>query len=356
MAHQRRRPARFRLPQILILVFVAVLALLGGASRADEIAQTAVRLAAITMIAILVAVPDRPLDRAVVPPLIGLAVAAVLIAVQLLPLPYAWWTAMPGRDLYREATELAGLPGAWRPWSLSPDRTWNALLGLVVPLAMLLILGRLRQGERLALAPVILLVVALSAGAMMLQMTGILSISPYFRTGNEAAVGLFANRNHQALLLAIGLPLAANWATENQLSSVAPALRLWIALACIAVFMILIPATGSRTGLVLGGIGLFMAGVIAWEPGREALGRIRSRRRRRQVTTAAAIGAAALMIVAFSFSRAVGVQRLLKLDVVADTRSRLLPRVLEMAETFFPFGSGYGTFDPRFEDLSGLTS
>jgi hypothetical protein len=222
---------------------------------------------------------------------------------------------------------------------------------------MLLILGRLRQGERLALAPVILLVVALSAGAMMLQMTGILSISPYFRTGNEAAVGLFANRNHQALLLAIGLPLAANWATENQLSSVAPALRLWIALACIAVFMILIPATGSRTGLVLGGIGLFMAGVIAWEPGREALGRIGSRRRRRQVTTAAAIGAAALMIVAFSFSRAVGVQRLLKLDVVADTRSRLLPRVLEMAETFFPFGSGYGTFDPafrRFERLDAL--
>src|SRR3546814_16949820 len=85
----------------------------------------------------------------------------------------------------------------------------------------------------------------------------------YEITNNESAVGLFANRNRQAALLACLFPMLAVYASIDHPS--AERMRLKFALcASVALFFLpLLLVTGSRAGLVLGVIGL-LAGALLY--------------------------------------------------------------------------------------------
>ena len=136
---------------------------------------------------------------------------ACLIAVHLVPLPPAVWQALPGRELVAANDRLAGLNGVWRPFSLAPGTTWNALYSLLVPFAVLLCGIQLDRDHLLRLVPVILAIGALSGLIGILQVIGDASGPLYFYriTNGDSAVGLFSNRNHHAIFLAALFPMLA---------------------------------------------------------------------------------------------------------------------------------------------------
>lgn len=343
--------------QIALIGFLCLLALIGGSSKSDESAQILVRLGALVGLAYAVCVRPVPFDSATKPVAIVLAAACIAVAVQLIPLPYALWSALPGRELYAQQGMAAGVGTLWRPLSLSPDRTWNALLSLIVPLSIVALMAKMDLHQRRSLLPVLVCLVGLSALVVLFRlMTGSDWIARFDST-DLGGSGIFANRNHQALLLVMGFPLLAVWAVEGRLSHIGARLRWWIGGAGAATLVVLIPATGSRTGLALSGLALLMTAAILWTPITQGMRKAGRRKNRRLIIAGASVALVGLIFLTLTLNRAEGVRRLMSTDVAGDVRARLFPRVLEMMTTYFPAGAGYGSFDPafrRFERLADL--
>ena len=343
----RRSGGRYYLA--LGVAFLLALGALGGASRGDELQQVFVRLAAITVIAAALWPVDLSTFREARGPAIGLGLIYLLVLVQLIPLPSGLWAVAPGRELYQAVAEQTGHV-AWRPLSISPDPTLNALGALLPVTAMILVALALDFRRRLVLARLIVAIACVSALLGLLQLAaGGTSLHLFRVTSEGSAVGLFANRNHQAVLMSCCLPLTAAVASLEDNSR---RTRIFAAGTLVLLVMAL-AATGSRMGLLLGLIGL---GSAAWIYG-SANGGISGFTRRQRLACAGA-AVAAIIPLTLLISRT-GVLARLASDPVDTTRSAALRPMIEAARTFLPFGSGFGTFDPvfrRFEPDSLLST
>lgn len=322
-------------------LFLLALLFFGGASRGDEVAQPIVRLAAIAVLAWAAFRFDREARARAGTIGAMFAALALLLAVQLVPLPPGLWEALPGRSLYADALATAGVGAAWRPLSLTPDLTLNALLGLLPAAAALAVVALIPR----KLGPLVLaLLLAAIAVAVLLAIFQVSTGRPYlYRTTNVgAAVGSFANRNHFALFVALALPLLAGWAGIAPRRGERPGIRDILALSCAsAVFPILLIA-GSRGGLICGAFAAAaaLALVLISRPTLD-------RRKRGIVLAAGAAGIAAIIAVFVLFSRDEAFKRLLS-GSDDDSRGDLTPMVLRMIGDYFPFGSGWGSFDPLY--------
>ena len=56
-----------------------------------------------------------------------------LVLLQLIPLPPATWETLPGRQTVVKGYTAVGMAAPWLPVSLTPNATWDAGLGLVIP-------------------------------------------------------------------------------------------------------------------------------------------------------------------------------------------------------------------------------
>ncbi len=294
--------------------------------------------------------------RKVRPVALLLTGAIVLVALQLVPLPPFIWTALPGRDLFVEAAAAMGQPQPWRPLSLSPGATWNALGSLIVPVAALALAANLdTQRHWRILAWLIVLVMA---GAMlgMLQFSGARYDNPLTNDIRGLVSGSFANRNHFALFVAIGCLLIPAWAFHEDRNV---RWKVLAATGVLAVMVLLLLAIGSRMGMVVGVLGLMLgAGAVQ--------GSIRraSRQLPAKMIALLALSAAALVVLgvvlSISLDRAVSLDRALSLEASEDLRARFVPVTLDLAVRYFPAGSGFGAFDPVFragepDDLLQIT-
>jgi len=334
---------------VAYLLFLGVVALTGGSSHYDAASQPIVRLAAILLIGVLIlrVPPHSPGGFR-----IGLwfvAALAVLILLQLVPLPPALWGALPGHGRYLAAAIAAGESQPWRALNLTPDRGWNALFALLPPAAVMFAATRLRTRDQGAVL-LGLIVIALASAVI-----GLAQVSAgeddalrfYAAPPTGSAVGLFANRNHQALLIACGLPMLGLWAERVRGDRVKGRLHAALALIGGAFLVLIIPTTGSRMGLGLAGLALVFALVLSWPAIRVAIAGM-SARGRRLAAGAFLLALAVLIVTALTFSRAESVQRLFAIDPVDDARVRLLKPLIGMIRTFLPFGSGFGSFDPVY--------
>ena len=99
---------------IPFLVFIGVLWVAGGASRADVAGQVVSRAAAWVALVTLIILGDRRSligDRQV----LALLVATILLPlVQIIPIPPSWWSGLPGRGIFLEAATAAGMAQPWR--------------------------------------------------------------------------------------------------------------------------------------------------------------------------------------------------------------------------------------------------
>ena len=346
---------------VMLIILVTILWVAGGASMATVSGQIIVRAASILLLITAIVVGPRPAFANDGPVWLVICAAIVVVVIQLVPLPPAWWQALPGRDFFGEAALASGQPQPWRPLAIVPGRAVNAAASLIVPLTVLVLVSGLRRDERAALPGLLMAVTAAALVVGLLQFTGADLTNPFVNAGAGAVDGLFANRNHFALFLSIGCVVAPAWAFGERgdtAGTTRPRAR-WrgpLAFAVIVLSALIILASGSRSGVILAVLGIGGGLLLA----RHGIARDLRYYPRwvAPVAIASVVGAVALFVlVSILAGRAVSIDRLLTLDSGQDLRARNLPIVLTMVRDYFPVGSGYGGFDPLFrihEPLSSL--
>ena len=341
---------RYRLSVALLLM--AALAACGGASRLDEDQQAMVRLLSLlAVLATLWPLDFAPLRRHAA----TVAAAAAIVALpllQLTPLPPALWAALPGHVLYADIAAATGTIG-WRPLTLTPDLTRNTLLALLPGFAAGLSSLYLDQQQRVHLYETIVGLAVISAVWGLAQAnSGGTAYHLYHASNADTAPGLFANRNHQAALLACALPLAGVLGgLRSHGRNRTPAL---LATAGIMLLLMLgLAATASRMGLVLGAVG--MVGAVA---GFRASGAPIWRWSARGLAIGLS-GIALVSVVALAIDRSGVLGRIGGAGLASDTRMAALPALLRMARQFWPTGAGFGAFAsiyPQFEPTTALST
>lgn len=333
-----------------IVLLLSAAMVLGGSARAEMAGTMALRpLAALLLGYGLCRV--RADETANFRFVIAVATAiAALPALQLVPLPYDAWTRLPGRDLVAAIDAAAGLGRIARPLSLAPDATLNALLSLLVPLAVLALGLGLDARQRRHLLPVLLVLGAASAMLGLGQIAGGPDSQLYLYdfTNPGSAVGLFANRNHAAMMLAMMLPMLAVFGLQyRKRQGHAQAMAVLGGLVLLPLVLI----TGSRAGLLLAGFGLLatpfvLAPALTWQ-----------KMARQQVARQGMVIALGLVLIAglafatVQLGRAEAWNRLLSDDAGSDARFRILPTLLAEIARQFPWGSGIGSFEPVFKAI-----
>lgn len=328
----------------LFAMFLIAVWIAGGASRADVVGQVVVRGASWALLAIAAVFAPWPrLDHGK-PVMFFVAAAVLLTVLQLLPLPPSVWQVMPGRAILIDAATASSQAQPWRPWSIVPGATINALSSLVVPFATLMLVSVMQKDEQEWLPAMMLVFISASMIIGLLQFSGAILVNPFINDTPGQTAGTLANRNHFALLMAIGCALVPVWAfqDEGRLQWRGP-----LASGLILLFLLAILGSGSRAGLGLGAAGVALGMVIIGKRLRRRL------QHRSRWAFPALIGVAlcvviVLTLVGVSTGRSVAVGRLLATDLDQDMRGRGLPTVLAMIGNYFPFGAGFGSFDILF--------
>jgi len=329
---------------ILVIGFLVVCALTGGSSRWDVTLLLLLRPLSVLCLASVLFLPGQRFR--ITPPLTLLLLWLMVMVVQLLPLPPSIWERLPGRTEIVEAITAAGLRPVWRPISLTPDLTWNSLLTVLPPLVILIGYGRLPPTQRLWLVPTLVGVGILSAVFGTLQMSTKAHLLYFYRIPDLATpMGLFPNHNHQAACLAMVLPFLRVWTLLPAATPGAKRTRGVAALAIGLLMLVIILLTGSRAGLALGLIGLLAAWLINPRSGRG------NERGQRRFWKAAALVAGPILLtgLVILLGKALSLDSLLATESLSDEqRFQLLPVVLDAVRTYFPVGSGFGSFDAVF--------
>lgn len=334
----------------MLIAFLAIVALTGGASRDDVQSLIILRPAAALFLGFAFVGLTR--DEAVgVRALFVMALAVVALAIlHLVPLPWSIWTQLPGRDMIAAVDRANGLAGQWRPLNLTPDQGWNALFSLIVPVACLALAARITFRDHLSVLALVLALGGFSAVLGLLQMLGPNESPLYlYRVTNEgAAVGLFSNRNHQAIFLATLFPMLAVYASTNLRSEDAMKRRRIVAAGCGAVLIPMLLATGSRGGLLLGTIGLATVPLLLKSP--QNLSPAKRGKKKKSIAAIVAVSAtASLAIATIVFGRAEAFDRILRTSRFDELRAGLWSVTSDLVAHYFPFGSGFGGFAPIYQ-------
>lgn len=329
------RARRFAAPAFLFLC------LLIGGSAQGVWGNAILRLIAIALIVWAVLhrnEQELPRDGWLLLWLIAGAIGVGLL--QLVPLPYAVWSAIPGRELVVSGFDLLGLPYVVMPLSLAPYDTLATLLALLPPLGLLAAIFAFRESSRSWLA------FALIAGTVAGVLLGALQVtsadpatSPWYlyRQSNfGVATGFFANGNHMASLLLGSVPFIAAWGASvrertddlRKRSSV-------LAMAMGGIFAVALGLVlnGSLAGYGLG-IPVVLASltllfdaqsrVLRWAP---------------LAVAVTAIAAAVILWTSPPSSHFSGAQ------ASVTTRQEIFQHSAGRVVEFAPFGSGLGSFD-----------
>lgn len=340
-----------RLGLILLCCLMAVLAIFGGSSRMDEPLLLFARFGVIVIGCIAFVNLDRAAFRIIRTPLLFLLAFAVIIAVQLIPLPPSVWQARPGMEELIAISRLAGTLDVWRPLSLDPMATLNSLMSLLVPLAAILCYPLLSDQQRSAFPYILLAVAAFSIAVAGLQVGGANQLYYYRIINKGVATGIMANRNHQAMLLASSIPAIAAVLLNRSRGSLIDSRDLLFAGLTLVVVIGMVVATGSRAGLLLVLVVVGLSGYVLWPAFARSAGRNGGPEgsRWRNVLAGTGLAAVFVLIIAAMGGGMNSFSRLGEVEVGGDQRVEVIPQLIELVQKFFPFGSGFGSFPWVFQ-------
>lgn len=341
------RPAplpKFNLAFALMTTWLIILWIAGGASRADVMGQVVTRTCGWTILIIMIMFARRSDWRWAAPVVTFVTAALLPPLLQLIPLPPSVWLALPGRDVFADVATIMGEEQPWRPLSLSPGATFNALSSLIVPVVTCGLAVHLRSTDQWRVATLLMGLMVASCLLGTLQLSGARFDHPLINEVSGMVGGSFANRNHFALFCAIGCVLAPAWAFRKggKVRWRGPA-----AISIVMLFGLLILASGSRAGLLVGALGFALGFFLIRNPlFAEFASLPRWMRTALMGTTIVAIGG--VLALGIEFNRAESLQRALGMASGEDMRSQARPIVIAIIAKYFPFGTGVGTFDPIF--------
>jgi O-antigen ligase len=336
-------------PFIVLCVFIVFVFLTGGSSRSDVSSLAILRPVSVLVCfyAAWLLTWDRVKEFKF---FIILAAACFAIAgIHLIPLPPSVWQSLPGRELIANIDQEIGLGDIWRPMNVDPASGWNALYSLFVPLAALLLGIAISQQERLKLLPLFIGLGLFTGLLGLLQASTGTGALDFYRIGNKGfAVGLFANRNHQAVFLAVIFPMLAVYCCAGVKSPEQSRFRIWIATIIGLVLIPLLLVTGSRAGLITGFFGLVSVPFLYRAPKFEMAPK-RKTAKRRYYYIGGAFAVFSVGLLSILLSRAEAVNRLFNNDVADDARAKFFVPIVDMSWKYFPFGSGMGSFSTTFK-------
>lgn len=280
---------------------------------------------------------------------VGITTAFIVAAgVQLIPLPPEIWTSLPGRASIAEGFALAGGPTPMAPISLTPEETRDSIFGLLPPFAAFLLAGTALT-NRPWLPTVIVCVAVLSVLLAIAQKIGgpNAPVFPLASQDRNQAPGLFVNVNHQATLMVASLAFAAALAAKAKVAELNRQPNWgWLLGIAAAGGLLMLGAVlaGSMAGWAMLGPTVIVCLTIA-------LGGDKKPILHWGVPTALAglliVGAVAASSPAF---KSLGAGDLLGGNASRDV---LFPLTIEAAATYFPFGSGLGSFATVFPFFEG---
>lgn len=333
---------------VAIALLVAAL-LFGGATRVDVLAHFIPRALAIVTIAILLWRGQFGLGQWTWMERIiwGLLLAVPLL--QLIPLPWDVWTALPGREYPRDILAAVGQsPSAGI--SQTPDHTWNSFFALLPALAMYA-LARQANVKRVRLWLIIIIAAGLISALLgLMQMAGGTqsSLRFYTITNADSAVGLFSNANHHATFLAVIMLMIAYW--YYQVRPKPPeidTLALGISLASATLIAGALFLTMSQAGLAFLTVTLlvYVATLV------RGFGFSRSR-----VALVSIVGVALVATIGFFLLTETRLAEFTADRVQADGgRLATAPTLWRMIQDNWLVGSGLGSFDPVYRSYEAVS-
>lgn len=332
---------------IASVVLLALSFALGGASQGHALRLALVELAALPLLVIAA-------DRLVQTGLwrehrfaLGLLAAIVAVPlIQLIPLPPAIWTQLPGRDQMVLALQLAGLQPGWSPASLAPEHTWRSALALTPPAAFFIAMLSLSppQRERMVQFCIAAAIVGILLGAAQLASGGD-SLYVWDWTSAGSVNGFFANRNHLASSLLVTLPFAITFGAATLRRRDQRTVALWLGALFAGLVIVALAAIRSRAGITLFApvmVASLLAAWIAAGRGRPGPGLL---------VLVGSIGAALTAVAVLALPPI-----LARFDPQGAPESRFerWPLVAETAQTYLPLGSGLGSFDAVYRSVEPL--
>lgn len=196
--------------QGIILTYLALVLMLGGASAAGFGANTTLQLLGAALITWIFWSDRKPGDFSTGLRLF-LIVLAGLATLQFIPLPPIIWHLLPGRGTIVRGFELAGMSQPWLPLSLDP---WGTLQSLVWLLPAIAIFVAMRSSQAPAIRHTVWVVATLAYASALLAALQVFQDTGYFYaiTNRGNGVGPFANSNHfGSFMLATMTLVAAQW-------------------------------------------------------------------------------------------------------------------------------------------------
>jgi len=279
-------------------------------------------------------------------------VALIVPLIQLIPLPPAIWTALPGRQILADAAGFVGADDSWQPISMVPAETTNAVLQFIP--GLILLVGTLLLSER---NRVILFLVVLLGGVLGLLLSMVQIAMPagsvadiYGRANSFLPVGFFANRNHTATFMLACAAIAAALAplVPSRHRSIGQLALAGLALA----FLVGALATRSRSGVLLAPLVVIAAGWIFINGDSRAArwSGIGSAVNKRILL---AIGAVVIAVGLLSTNYILP-NLLSRFDNSGGGRALFWEDVIYAIGVYFPVGSGIGTFAQVFQSAERL--
>ena len=332
--------------------------LLGGGTRSGFLSDALLQLVSIPPLLIalsgLAALARRDPNafRQIRPALLFAAAIMLVPLLQLIPLPPAIWSALPGHAPLMGALDAAGVTPGWMPVSVLPNATMLSALSLLPPLAVFCCAVLLDQRERRLLSLLFVVLAVLSAFLGLLQISqGPSSPLRFFAITNASeAVGFFANRNHFAALIYVALPFAALFALDagamvrpgrgRSLFDAASVVPVTVSLLGLVVLIAAEAMARSRAGMALTMLCLVGIGTLVFVDRRRALKRTPAG----LIVAAAAV--ALVLVLQFGLFR---ILQTFAADPLDDSRLQFLRNTATAAKAYMPFGSGMGTFVPVYQ-------
>lgn len=333
--------------------------LMGGGSRADILSLFLLRPLGIILMVIAFWHYGAATRRSVTV-LFWLVVATIsLAALHVIPLPPGIWVGLPLRDMVADSYRDLVAPLPWMPYSLSPARAWNALFFLALPSSMVFASASLSTMHHRRLAALLIGVVVCSGLLGLLQVAGPANgpLYLYRFTNGDASVGLFANRNHNGLLLGMGLPLLALfWHPRTPRTAAQVKLHRAMLVATGVLVLPMVLLTGSRGALLTAAIGVAGAVWIAWftrpmTTQNDSAKDLRRGNARKlpQLILAGVVGAAVFALALVMVARSTGLERLIQTDPAQEMRLQALPVIWNAIGELFPWGGGSGSFETVYK-------